>query len=124
MFGFGKARKSSSSSSMEESLKKAEVLGLLAEFEGTLLEEKEIRDLKNLEAEKHEVFQSIKKIQDQRDKNLSDLRSIWSAAEQGEYTPKHLHESHVKFEEERLLLAEEYDKYYGFKEEEEKSSES
>ena len=123
MFGFGKARKSSSSS-MEETLKKAEVLGLLAEFEGTLLEEKEVRDLKNLEAEKHEVFQAIKKIQKKRDENLADLRKIWEDAIAGEYSPKHLHESHVNFEEERLLLAEEYDKYYGFAEEVEESSES
>ena len=117
MFGFGKkSAKSTSSNKMEEICRKAETLNLLQELNDSLLEEKEVRNLVSLEKEKHEVFRFIKEVQDKRDKNITDLRSIWEDATKNKYTPKDLWESHQSFEQERLKLAQEYDEYYGYSE--------
>jgi len=114
MFGFSKKSKSDS---LEQTLAKAEALGLLKEFNDSLLEEKETRDLLSEEIEKHEIFKKIGAIQKRRDENLENIRKVWGEAKSNGYSPKDIWESHLKFEEDRLNLASEFEAYYGFSEE-------
>lgn len=111
MFGFSKKR--DKVSKMEAAVAKATAVNLLKEFNESLLEEKEARELLSLEREKHEVLETISNINARRDEHMREIRKVWEEARKGGYSPKQLWESKQMFEEDRLKLASEYDAYYG-----------
>lgn len=112
MFGFSK--KTAKISKSQELVAKATALELLEELNSTLLEEKETKNLLSQEKEKHEVFKEIGAIQKRRDQNMKSIRKVWEEAKTNGYSPKHLWDSHLLFEEDRLSLASEFEAYYGF----------